>query len=305
MYDKHSDFIRAVTPASNLLEFEVGSGWEALCRFLGKPVPDKPFPRKNERSYLVNVNRLAYASGLLSWLAIFAAVVYTPWPRLFIILQEIKFLQTILISQVLLLSASVLFRNHILRGFSLIVVGYLLLTSLTSGTVKAFTENGITNAVLFSCMCVQFLKAVEILLFTPLRGPLPDIIEGFNALWNMREVGNPGQIRNIPRSWNSNPILQTRMSFFLQHMASFIVSYLLLEMVLKAPPSPPTESLVEAAVISVSSTAAFWVVLSVYLSLIYDALCMIQVALFMSEPADWPPLFGSVFEAYSIRRFWG
>ncbi|KXT05501.1 hypothetical protein AC578_3699 [Pseudocercospora eumusae] len=31
-----------------LLEYELGSGWEPICEFLGKPVPDVPFPRINE-----------------------------------------------------------------------------------------------------------------------------------------------------------------------------------------------------------------------------------------------------------------
>lgn len=31
-----------------LLEYKLGSGWEPLCKFLGKPVPDVPFPHVNE-----------------------------------------------------------------------------------------------------------------------------------------------------------------------------------------------------------------------------------------------------------------
>lgn len=37
----------------------------------------------------------------------------------------------------------------------------------------------------------------------------------------------------------------------------------------------------------------------------HDILAFAHVALGMDEPDDWPRLFGSVFEAYSIRRFWG
>jgi hypothetical protein len=29
------------------LVYEVGEGWEALCRFLGCPIPDEAFPRVN------------------------------------------------------------------------------------------------------------------------------------------------------------------------------------------------------------------------------------------------------------------
>lgn len=35
-------------PKEKLLEYQLGSGWEPLCEFLGKPVPDVPFPHLNE-----------------------------------------------------------------------------------------------------------------------------------------------------------------------------------------------------------------------------------------------------------------
>ena len=28
-----------------------GEGWEKLCEFLGKPIPDVPFPRKRVKKY--------------------------------------------------------------------------------------------------------------------------------------------------------------------------------------------------------------------------------------------------------------
>jgi hypothetical protein len=44
----HSEKIRNLVPADRLLEYNVGSGWEPLCAFLGCEVPkDKPFPNCN------------------------------------------------------------------------------------------------------------------------------------------------------------------------------------------------------------------------------------------------------------------
>lgn len=40
--------VRAAIPAERLLVFDVAQGWEPLCAFLGKPVPDRPFPNKNQ-----------------------------------------------------------------------------------------------------------------------------------------------------------------------------------------------------------------------------------------------------------------
>ena len=38
---------------------------------------------------------------------------------------------------------------------------------------------------------------------------------------------------------------------------------------------------------------------------IHDILAFVHVAIGIDEPKDWPRLYGSIFEAYSIRRFWG
>ncbi|KAI7285952.1 hypothetical protein D0864_02426 [Hortaea werneckii] len=47
-YREHFRRIREVVPKERLLNYELGSGWEPLCEFLDKPVPDVPFPRVNE-----------------------------------------------------------------------------------------------------------------------------------------------------------------------------------------------------------------------------------------------------------------
>lgn len=47
-YRAHYDFVRKSVPKERLLDYELGSGWEPLCKFLGKEVPDCEFPRLNE-----------------------------------------------------------------------------------------------------------------------------------------------------------------------------------------------------------------------------------------------------------------
>lgn len=40
--------IRGLVPKERLLEWSVEDGWEPLCKFLGKPVPEnEPFPHAN------------------------------------------------------------------------------------------------------------------------------------------------------------------------------------------------------------------------------------------------------------------
>jgi len=48
VYEAHYELVRVETPMRRLLQYEEGSGWEPLCRFLGKEVPGVPFPRVNE-----------------------------------------------------------------------------------------------------------------------------------------------------------------------------------------------------------------------------------------------------------------
>ncbi|WQF86653.1 hypothetical protein CDEST_11667 [Colletotrichum destructivum] len=48
-YRRHYAEIRASVPADRLLDYDVKTGWEPLCAFLGKPVPDVPFPQANKR----------------------------------------------------------------------------------------------------------------------------------------------------------------------------------------------------------------------------------------------------------------
>src|ERR1700712_1945979 len=44
---EHCNMIRGLVPKDRLLEWTIEDGWEPLCKFLGKPVPDEPFPHAN------------------------------------------------------------------------------------------------------------------------------------------------------------------------------------------------------------------------------------------------------------------
>ncbi|CAK5265857.1 unnamed protein product [Mycena citricolor] len=54
-YEAHYEHLRAVVPKDRLLEFSVKDGWVPLCEFLGKPVPETPFPRGNEPGHFLAV----------------------------------------------------------------------------------------------------------------------------------------------------------------------------------------------------------------------------------------------------------
>ena len=47
LYEQNTRDVQAAFSSDRLLTYELGSGWEPLCRFLGKPIPDVEFPRSN------------------------------------------------------------------------------------------------------------------------------------------------------------------------------------------------------------------------------------------------------------------
>ena len=51
----HNAAVRQLVPEQQLLIFKTGEGWQRLCQFLDKPVPDAPFPRENVAGQTGNV----------------------------------------------------------------------------------------------------------------------------------------------------------------------------------------------------------------------------------------------------------
>ena len=62
VFNDHIAQVKADIPADRLLVYEVGSGWEPLCDFLGVPVPDEPYPSTNStEEFLSNEGPIAEA----------------------------------------------------------------------------------------------------------------------------------------------------------------------------------------------------------------------------------------------------
>ena len=45
----HNEEVRRTVQETRLLKYSPNDGWEPLCRFLDRPVPDEPFPKSNGR----------------------------------------------------------------------------------------------------------------------------------------------------------------------------------------------------------------------------------------------------------------
>lgn len=47
VFKAHNEQVKRLCDPSRLLVFQANEGWEPLCKFLGQPVPDEPYPRTN------------------------------------------------------------------------------------------------------------------------------------------------------------------------------------------------------------------------------------------------------------------
>lgn len=63
VYRAHNETIKRVAPQGRLLLFDFEEGWEPLCKFLGKEIPDVPFPRVNETEAVQEKVNLYIAEG--------------------------------------------------------------------------------------------------------------------------------------------------------------------------------------------------------------------------------------------------
>lgn len=66
VYEDHYAEIRETLKhqPERLLEYRLGQGWGPLCEFLGKPVPDVPFPRVNESEAMQGMVRVLLLVGV-------------------------------------------------------------------------------------------------------------------------------------------------------------------------------------------------------------------------------------------------
>eukprot|EP01084_Bolivina_argentea_P146592 256626_1 len=51
-YFEKIEYVKKKVPSKQCLIYEVGSGWEPLCKFLGTNIPNQPFPRSNDPNSL-------------------------------------------------------------------------------------------------------------------------------------------------------------------------------------------------------------------------------------------------------------
>ena len=67
-YREHYALVRRLVPRERILEYRLGSGWEPLCKFLVKEVPDAEFPRVNEAASMHEKMTIIARRGMRNFL---------------------------------------------------------------------------------------------------------------------------------------------------------------------------------------------------------------------------------------------
>ena len=72
--DEHNAHVKSVTPPRDYYTMELSEGWTPLCKMLGVPEPDEPFPRANDAEAVDGLASRILAEAAVIWGAILAGV---------------------------------------------------------------------------------------------------------------------------------------------------------------------------------------------------------------------------------------
>lgn len=76
VYEENTEEVKRSIPKHRLLIHEAKEGWQPLCEFLNKPIPDTPYPRTNEAKEIERVIRVFTFLGAAPWILAVGLIVY-------------------------------------------------------------------------------------------------------------------------------------------------------------------------------------------------------------------------------------
>ena len=139
-----------------------------------------------------------------------------------------------------------------------------------------------------------------------------------NVLANPRGIKTPWQAKSVPAFSTSDPTwVPSRRIFLLTRSAILVATYLLADF---AASREQTDALLhlnakffsrlssvtrEEVVTRAAIVAAFRVMMYVTQTMNHTIYALLCVSVGLNEPSDFPPLFGPMSEAYTLRRYWG
>jgi hypothetical protein len=81
VFNRFNERVQRVVPAERLLVFQIQDGWEPLCAFLGRPVPEgQPFPHRNDSAeFRSRVRRGVLMIRIVGYTVLGAIVLVVAW----------------------------------------------------------------------------------------------------------------------------------------------------------------------------------------------------------------------------------
>jgi hypothetical protein len=160
----------------------------------------------------------------------------------------------------------------------------------------------------------------------PSAGIASAVAAACNVVFSLRGIGTRWQAKNIPSLpafYTLNGQSPTRGRFLLRETAICLWQYLVLDIVFtlgiqEDPDDATRKYALGTEFVYLSATREQWQT-KMFVSLFghlfagrilidifsHRFIAIIAVALCRYSPADWPPAFGSVFDAYTVRQYMG
>ena len=147
------------------------------------------------------------------------------------------------------------------------------------------------------------------------------VSSGLEATYTCRWSGTPREVRNVPLFSNQDPSYEpTRAVFLRNHIFLLVSCYLMLDVLSLGADPEKNQIFFAPAMIPfftrLGQVSGEELAMRIFGSLgsglgvfcsqqgVYSILALTAVGLGLSEPRYWRPLFGSVSDAYTLRRFW-
>ena len=137
---------------------------------------------------------------------------------------------------------------------------------------------------------------------------------GFDAATSRRHLNSPYEVKNCPPPGDPS-------RFFFETLRSVILCYLFIDindLVAQSGQdishfSPDKVAFfsrlgqvtLEEVVVKLAVAAILWATTYCMIRMTYDAIAIVAVTLRITGTEAWRPLFGSVWDMYSVRTFWG
>lgn len=138
---------------------------------------------------------------------------------------------------------------------------------------------------------------------------------------NQRKIGLPYQVKKIaPFSYKDPKWVPGRKRFVMTLLIRLAVFWLIMDGVENLPGQPDaaifakerthffsrlSDVTADQVVQAMASTAMNWVLAYIIITIQADALQLVGTLIGAYAPADCPPTFGRLRDAYSVRQFWG